>query len=327
MRILIVGGGIAGLALAALLRRQGRSPLVIERGSASADLGYGIALWPHGTRVLHALDAYEGFVSRREPMARYTLRDGRGRVVGSFETPAAIERFGHLGVIPRAALIQLLEDALDGVEVRHGVSIEALSPADDHVDVRLTDGDRASFDLVVGADGAHSRVRERLLGRIPDRDTGWGCYVWWADSALAARGETTEWWGAGRFLGTYPCRERLCAIAGGPMEVLQPTARSSQSQQLKALLAPLGVAVDRLLERLSDSERLYLWHMADVRSPRWVRGRIVLVGDAAAAFLPTAGIGASMALESAAVLADELSRTDAAHQMVGPLIRQLDTPI
>jgi 2-polyprenyl-6-methoxyphenol hydroxylase-like FAD-dependent oxidoreductase len=53
--------------------------------------------------------------------------------------------------------------------------------------------------------------------------------------------------------------------------------------------------------------------MSDVRAPRWNAGRVALVGDAAAAFLPTAGIGASMALESAAVLADEVSRSDAAH--------------
>lgn len=56
------------------------------------------------------------------------------------------------------------------------------------------------------------------MGRIPDRDTGWGCYVWWADASLARDGETTEWWGAGRFLGLYPCRDALCVIAGAPAD-------------------------------------------------------------------------------------------------------------
>lgn len=60
-----------------------------------------------------------------------------------------------------------------------------------------------------------------------------------------------------------------------------------------------------------DSAELFFWRLSDVRSTDWQRGRVVLLGDAAAAFLPTAGIGASMAMESAAVLADELSRTDA----------------
>ena len=58
---------------------------------------------------------------------------------------------------------------------------------------------------------------------------------------------------------------------------------------------------------------MFLWRMSDVRARSWVQGRVALVGDAVAAFLPTAGVGASMALESAAVLADELSHTDAVH--------------
>lgn len=80
------------------------------------------------------------------------------------------------------------------------------------------------------------------------------------------------------------------------------------------MLTPNGVPVDDFLADLpGDTEQLFLWRMAGVRAPAWVKGRVALVGDAAAAFLPTAGIGASMALESAAVLADELSRTDPMH--------------
>ena len=74
----------------------------------------------------------------------------------------------------------------------------------------------------------------------------------------------------------------------------------------------MGPTVDRWLEAIpADDAELFFWELADVRSARWARGRVVLLGDAAAAFLPTAGVGASMAMESAAVLADELSRTDA----------------
>ena len=80
---------------------------------------------------------------------------------------------------------------------------------------------------------------------------------------------------------------------------------------MRSHLRTSSLAVDGLLAELPQREQLYLWRMADIRAPRWVSDRVALVGDAAAAFLPTAGIGASMALESAAVLADELSRADA----------------
>lgn len=118
-------------------------------------------------------------------------------------------------------------------------------------------------------------------------------------------------WGAGSFLGTYPCREHLCVIAAAPTDTLKPDQPEGRTDRLASLLRPYGAPVADLLTDLpADDEPLYMWPMSDVRAPQWVQGRVALAGDAAAAFLPTAGIGASMALESAAVLADELSRTN-----------------
>ena len=315
MRVLIVGAGVAGLALAGLLARQGHEPVLVDKRPETADPGYAIALWPQGTRVLHALGAHDAFVRRSEPMRRYCLQDASGQRIGSYDAHELTARFDPVGCIERAALLELIESASDGaIGLRHGLSVERLVQADAHVDVDFSDGSRGSFDLVVGADGMHSRVRELLAGRLAERDTGWGCFVWWGDAALVDRGVTSETWGAGRFLGLYPCRDRVCVIVGAPLDVLQPAQHEGRGDRLRRLLAPLGVPLDALFARAPrDSEALYLWPMADVRAPRWVHGRVALVGDAAAGFLPTAGIGASMALESAAVLADELSRSDAAH--------------
>ena len=314
MRTLIVGAGIAGLTLAGLMARQGQSAVVIDRRPDGAGLGYALALWPHGSRVFHALGVHEKFVAASEPMRTYVAEGATGELLTRSPLPHSIASYGHLGIVPRADLLGMLRGALDGVEVRDGVSTVSLSQTQNHVEVGFDDGTAETFDLVVGADGIHSRVRTLLLGRIPPRDTGWGCYVWWADPQLAAAGETTERWGAGSFLGTYPCRETLCVIAGAPIETLEPDCLEGRTDRVSALLQSYGTPVTELLTALpGDDDPLYLWPMSDVRSPRWVQGRVALVGDAAAAFLPTAGIGASMALESAAVLADELSRTDRAY--------------
>ncbi len=311
MRTLIVGAGIAGLTLAGLMARQGHSPVVIDRRPDGGALGYALALWPHGSRVFHALGVHEEFVAASEPMRTYVAEGVTGELLTRSPLPDSIADYGHLGIIPRADLLGMLRGALDGVEVRAGVSIASLTQTHDRVEVAFDGGTAETFDVVVGADGIHSRVRELLLGRVALRDTGWGCYVWWTDPKLTATGETIERWGAGSFLGTYPCRERLCVIAGAPIETLEPDRREGRAARLSSLLDSYGTPVTELLLDLpGDDERLYLWPMSDVRSPHWVQGRVALVGDAAAAFLPTAGIGASMALESAAVLADELSRTD-----------------
>lgn len=314
MRILIVGAGVAGLTLAGLLHRQGHVLCVVDRQLKGAGLGYALSMWPQGSRVLHALDCYDGFKVESEPMLRYSLRGSKGRFIGSYDIPHAISSFGHIGTIPRPDFIALLQRSLDCIPVQHGVSVERLCEVDSRVEVQFTDGSEAGFDLVIGADGIHSRVRELLFGRLSEYDTGWGCCVWWGDLHLTDKGETREWWGTGQFLGLYPCRNRLCIIVGAPVNDLQPGVHDGRTDRLRTLLKPLNVPLDDLFASLpNDEESLFLWRMADLRAPDWVKGRVALVGDAAAAFLPTAGIGASMALESAAVLADELSRTDVAH--------------
>ena len=314
MRTLIVGAGIGGLTLAGLLARQGDAPVVIDRRDPDADLGYGLALWPHGTRVFHALGMHDEFVAASAPMSGYVARDGSGKLLTSSPMPASIRTYGHLGIISRGELLNMLHTALDGIEVRAGVSIDQLTQDGDEVRVDFDDDTSGSFDLVVGADGIHSRVRELILGRVPERETGWGCYVWWADRDLVPDGETTERWGAGSFVGTYPTRDRVCIILGAPISVLRPESPHGRTERLASLLQPYEMPVEHILADLpGDDETLFLWRMSDVRTPSWVEGRVALLGDAAAAFLPTAGIGASMALESAAVLADELTRTDAAH--------------
>ena len=158
MRILIVGAGVAGLTLAGLLHRQGHALCIVDRQSEDADLGYALSLWPQGSRVLHAVGSYDRFKAESEPMLSYSLRDSRGRLIGSYDIPPAVSSCGHIGTIPRSDFIALLQQRLDGAPVRHGVSVERLCDVENSVDVQFTDGSEASFDLVIGADGIHSRA-------------------------------------------------------------------------------------------------------------------------------------------------------------------------
>lgn len=314
MRVLIVGAGIAGLTLAASLRQRGVDPVVVDQRVNGADLGYALALWPHGSRVLHDLGSHDEFVSLSEEMRSYVAYDGSGAVLTSSPLPQSISSHGHLGIIPRSDLTALLRRTLEPVGVRDGVSVDTLSQDGDLVSVEFNDGTSGTFDLVVGADGVQSKVRRLLFGPVTGFDSGWGCFVWWGDPRTGKPGQTTEHWGAGGFLGTYPCRSRLCVIVGGPKDVLMPDQTEGRAGRITDLLRGLGAQNDAYLEGLPvDTEQLFWWPMSDIRAPRWVDGRVVLLGDAATSFLPTAGIGASMAMESAAVLSDELSRTDSTY--------------
>ena len=176
----------------------------------------------------------------------------------------------------------------------------------------FSDDTHARFDLVVGAYGLHSRVRELTFGEQPCFHTHWGGWDWWADLGSMPEGTFVEHWGAGRFVGAYPTCDGAGIFAGAPLGEDFAQDGEGRRTRLRERLEGMGDLVERWLGQIpSDDAELFFWRLSDVRSAEWIRGRVVLLGDAAAAFLPTAGTGVSMAMESAAVLADELSRTNA----------------
>jgi 2-polyprenyl-6-methoxyphenol hydroxylase-like FAD-dependent oxidoreductase len=247
-------------------------------------------------------------------MDHYALANGKGEVINRYDLGVIAERFGPIRQLSRCDLLALLAAAAGHPSVRMGVGIEAVEQQGDDVLARTNDGASRRYDLVVGADGIHSAVRRLVFGDSPTFDTGWGGWVWWADHTLAPHDTVTEYWGAGRFLGVYPTKSRIGVVACGPVKDMDPRERTGRRERILSHFAALEGKAGAILRSLpGDDAELFFWQLADQRAASWVKGRVALLGDAAAAFLPTAGIGASMAMESAAVLADELSRADAAH--------------
>lgn len=310
MRILIVGAGIAGLTLAALLHQRGTVPDLVERASSFGQAGYMLGLYPLGSRVLHGLGLFPRFVQASQPMTTYDVCNGRGDLVHTYEMTELMSRFGHIGHLERRELLDLLRSAAPDVPLRMGVALRDLQEGPDGVRVHLSDGTTAVYDLVIGADGLHSRVRDLAFGPVPTYDTGWSCWVWWAKDLPVPHEVVTEYWGAGRFVGVYPTRGTVGIIAAGPTEALSAEALG-QHGGLREAFSHMGERPRALVTTApAEVASMYFWKLSDLRCPDWHKGRVVLMGDSACAFLPTAGVGASMAMESAAVLADELGRTD-----------------
>jgi 2-polyprenyl-6-methoxyphenol hydroxylase-like FAD-dependent oxidoreductase len=312
MRILIVGAGIAGLTLAALLRQKGHEPLIVDRAPDFSHQGYMLALYPLGNRVLHGLGAFDEFVRRSEPMDTYTLCNGHGDTVQTFDLASTIGRFGVIRQLSRPDLLDVLRQAAPDLPLQMGVNVTGIVEHGDEVEVLAGGASLGRFDLVVGADGIHSHVRRHVAGDIQMKETGWGGWVWWAPSDAASHQVVTEYWGASRFVGVYPVRDRIGVIAAGPIDEIGHEALGGRGSRLAELFAAYkGVARAPFAAMPSEDRDMFFWKLDDCRSPHWFKGRVVLMGDSACAFLPTAGVGASMAMESAAVLADELGRTDA----------------
>lgn len=300
------------MTLAALLARHDAETTLVEQAPSFDHAGYMLGLWPLGYRVLHGLSLYEDFAAGTIAGRNYEVRDDQGELVKHWSMEPITKRFGPNLSCTRPQLVKLLHAGLGDADLRFGTTIETLEEHEDEIEATLSDGTNGAFDLVVGADGIHSKVRSLVFGEQPYFHTGWGGWVWWADLASMPAETFVEHWGDGRFVGAYPTRAGAGVFAGAPKGDDLEKDGPGRRQRVRERFAGMGPLVDTWLGMMpSDDEELFFWGLSDVRSSDWTRGRVVLLGDAAAAFLPTAGIGASMAMESAAVLADELARTNA----------------
>ena len=316
MRVLIVGAGVAGLTLAARLAQQNREPIVVERAT-DVEQGYAIGLYPLGSCVLHGIHAYDEFVAAGQIVETYELADGAGRRLQTMDMKVLTDDVGPMVMLGRAELLGLLERAA-GVPVRRAMTVTELHQDPDGVDVTFADGTVDRFDLVVAADGINSAIRERVFGPQPGFDTGWVLWTWWADADRFDPVIVREFWGRGWFFGAYPSPGQTMCAAGGAAADFTTSAADRDGGNgadvaalLRDRIQPLAGNDPSIAGAIDDLDRAYAWPIRDVRSSRWFDGRVALCGDAAAAFLPTAGVGASNALRGAAALADELSRADA----------------
>jgi 2-polyprenyl-6-methoxyphenol hydroxylase-like FAD-dependent oxidoreductase len=312
-RILIVGGGMAAWTLAGLLRRQGLVPTLVEKAPAYGRVGFWIGLYPFSAATLRPTGSFAPYDEACLRMEDYVMCDSHGTPLQKMSFARLFDRIhGFMGALHRADLLDILQKSGAGTRLLMGTTVTALEAKNDTVEVTFSNGTREEFDLVLGADGIHSTVRRLILGDTPLQDWGYTAFTWWTPRQDEVGASVHEYWGAGGLFGLYPLRDRLNAIGGMPTPPnLDSLDQTQLKQAIRAHFADYPAPVQAALQSL-DTEKVFAWPMIDQRAPQWIAGRVALLGDAATGFLPTAGVGASNAMKSASVLADELSRADTA---------------
>jgi FAD-dependent urate hydroxylase len=311
-RVLVVGGGIAGLALAPMLARTGIAVEVIEREPAWRHAGTGIYLPGNAVRALRVLGLEPEVASRAVEIARQRFRDHRGRLLFEVDVAELWAAVGPCLAVHRAELHALLREAAGDVPIRIGLAVERLAQRDGIVSVEFSDGTSGEYDLVVGADGIHSAVRRLTFGPTavprPVGQVGW--------RFLAPRPAEVSTWsvmlGRGTALLTLPLPgDRLYCYCDVVSAHDDDTPERGPAERLSELFAEFAEPAATLLGALEAAAEIHVSTIEEVALDRWVDGRVVLIGDAAHATSPNMAQGAAMALEDALVLADCLRRIPA----------------
>lgn len=311
LRILIVGAGIAGVTVAQLLRRSGRQPVLIERGDSASAPGYMLALMPMVDAALDDLGVREAYRAASVSLERYAVHGHTGQLLRVDSMASIMARYGDYRGISRGALLDVL--TADGCAAAFGATVTELTEKSDVATVGVTGVPQPlDFDLVIVADGIHSTTRDLMLNgrRVEVVDTNWGGWVVWAPED-SDRDLGEELWGAGNFAGMYPVAGALGVFLGGPRADTE-VGPAAFVEKIRRRLTSVNPRLDRAMTAVADDPNPYYWSLTDCRAPSWATEHTVLLGDAAAGFLPTAGVGAGMAMESAWMLSRMLAHADRA---------------
>ena len=310
MKTLIVGGGVAGLTLCGLLQQRGFHPTLVERAPKFGDVGYVIVVWPSGSRILKGLGLYERLKEQGCDFTNYNISNYRGKVINSYTIDSVVEKYGPIISIYRPDLIDILKGAVSENSIRMNTTVISLADTGEGVETVFSDGSTGIYDLVIGCDGIRSKVRSDVFGDIPLRYSGMSGWGFWVNPDLCTSEGIIEYWGKGKFLGMWPTRGRLAVFTSVRRKSGVGDSVDTRIDSIRRNFAEFGGVVPDILGGLDDPREIYYDEYNDLRMNSWSRGRVVLVGDAVHAILPNAGAGVSMAMESAAVLAEELCRTD-----------------
>ena len=313
-KILIVGGGIAGLTLAVLAGRRGCAVTVLESMAQFNDGGYVIGVWKNGCTVLWDMGLGEQVESTGRQSAYQLLSDEKGRELKRTDLSRLASKHGSaVRFMTRGTLHKILQNALsDTTNIHFNRSVAELRPDHNHVVVRDTAGEEDTFDIVVGSDGIHSTTRKLLFHHDAvlrhNAVFYYGAAVCkdWNKPLLG----DVEMLGRGTFLGVYPVSDDECGFYAALYPGGQFLSEPAESV-LRREFADFGWQAPALLRDLRPP--IFGDWIQETAPSQWSRGRCVLIGDAAHALLPTTGQGISLALEDAFLLDQTLAQTSNDH--------------
>jgi 2-polyprenyl-6-methoxyphenol hydroxylase-like FAD-dependent oxidoreductase len=313
-RILVIGGGFSGMSAAIEFSKLGAQVDLVEIDPGWRNYGAGISLGGATLRAFRQLGILDAFLANGAASDGVSIRLPHGPKVAELPTPriAGPDVPGG-GAILRPVLARLLADATraSGATVRLGCSFTSIAQDAEGVDVAFTDGSRQRYDLVVGADGLYSKVRETLFPGAPKpRYSGQACWRAVVPRPPEIRG-ATMWIGPRVKPGVNPVsKTEMYLFITEPRPGNEHVDPATFVDQVRALLADFPAPeLQAIRDGLGQGSQIVFRPLEGMLMPRpWSSGRVVLIGDTVHATTPHLASGACIGIEDAIVLAEEVAR-------------------
>jgi 2-polyprenyl-6-methoxyphenol hydroxylase-like FAD-dependent oxidoreductase len=313
-KVLIVGGGIGGMSCAISLRRAGISVDLVEIDPAWKIYGAGITVTGPTLRALQTLGVLDEMKQHGATWEGAYVFTQSGQLIDEMHFPPIAADLPGTGGIMRPELHRILSTRTlaSGAHVRLGTTIETLAQVPDGVEVKLTNGHREHYALVVGADGIYSKMRERVFAEAPrPKFTGQVIYRIVAERP-AGFDRTHFYMGPDSKLGFNPVSRTHMYMFLLQRSPANPwIAVEDQPRRLYEAMAGWGGITPEVRQTVltTNAHTINYRPLEAVLLPNpWYRGRVVLIGDAAHATTPHLASGAGMAVEDGIVLAEEITR-------------------
>lgn len=321
LHILVIGAGIGGLSTALAFQQQGHRVTVVERVATIRPVGAAISLWPNGVKVMHQLGLGETIEALSGEMTQMRYLTHTGQTLTDFSLAPL---FGDVGQrvcpIARAALQQTLLDAVGHENIQFGRRGDDYTVTQDGVAAHFDDGESLNADLLVVAEGTHSKLRSKLIGHPVERQ--YVGYVNWnvrvpADEALAPLSHWDQYVGDAKRVSFMPmgrggnddgAQEFYCFF-DVPLPVGTTNDPDHYRDELREHFAGWAEPVQTLIEHFDPARmaRVEIYDIPPLDS--LTAPRVALLGDAAHGMAPDLGQGGCQAMEDAWVLAQAVQRS------------------
>lgn len=306
-RILISGAGVAGLTAAIWLGKAGFKPLIVEKAPKIRADGFILSLSHHSYHLFQEMGILDDLLAVNNQVRSSSYHDRSGRAILTLD----YERLFEAGNI-----IQVMRDDLERVLYKHARdkadylfanSVTGIEQAGDEVEVTFETGQKRTFDLVIGADGVHSAIRNCTFGpdEVTRHDLGLHAAAFRCENVLGIERKYEAYLEPNRHTIVYTTRNNdlACIFIWKNRLRTVPPPGHEQIDYLSETYRGADPRAVRLIETLKPRRRMYMEALTQIEMPSWHKGRVAIVGDAAYSLTQLSGQGASMAIKGASTIA------------------------